>query len=61
MESSFPRQESDSHEYQHHLSAKEFAEIFDAMRPKPRQILNLEAYRKRPLPPGLPIRLLGHA
>lgn len=50
-----------SHKYQHHLSAKELAAICDAMSPEPRQILNLEAYRRRPLPPGLPIRLIGHA
>jgi uncharacterized protein YbaR (Trm112 family)/SAM-dependent methyltransferase len=49
-----------SHKYQHHLSASELAEICDKMSPKPNKILNLEAYRRRPLPPGLPIRLMGH-
>jgi uncharacterized protein YbaR (Trm112 family)/ubiquinone/menaquinone biosynthesis C-methylase UbiE len=50
-----------SHRYQHHLSGEELAAICDAMSPKPREILNLNAYYKRPMPPGLPIRLLGHA
>jgi SAM-dependent methyltransferase len=50
-----------SHEYQHHLSAKELTAICASMNPKPMKTLNLEAYRKRPLPPGLPIRLLGHS
>lgn len=50
-----------SHRFQHHLSAGELGMICRRMDPQPRQVKNLEAYEKRPMPPGLPIRLLGHA
>jgi uncharacterized protein YbaR (Trm112 family) len=46
-----------SNSYQHQLSAQELADICNSLRPVPRQILNLEAYYHRPLPPGLPLRL----
>ena len=49
-----------SHQYQHHLSGEELAAICHSLSPAPRTILNLEAYRKRPVPPGMHIRLLGH-
>lgn len=50
-----------SHKYQHQLSADELAAICSALTPKPQKVLNLEAYRHRPMLPGLPIRLQGHA
>jgi hypothetical protein len=50
-----------SHQYQHHLSAAQLATICDELTPKPAEILNLEAYYKRPLPPGLPLRLKAGA
>ncbi len=50
-----------SHELQHQLSAEEISEICSRLTPKPKRILNLDFYFKRPLPPGLPIRLMGHA
>jgi hypothetical protein len=46
-----------SHKYQHQLSAKQLASICNGLNPHPDKILNLEAYFKRPLPPGLPLRL----
>jgi hypothetical protein len=50
-----------SHRYQHHLSAAQLASICNGLSPKPAQILNLDAYYKRPLPPGLPLRLKQEA
>jgi uncharacterized protein YbaR (Trm112 family) len=50
-----------SHKYQHQLSAQEIADICEKLTPRPKTIVNLEAYYRRPLPPGLPIRLIGHA
>ncbi|MGJ4932308.1 class I SAM-dependent methyltransferase [Bradyrhizobium sp. HKCCYLS2038] len=46
-----------SHKYQHQLSADELAAICSGLEPKPRRVLNIDAYRRRPVPPGLPIRL----
>jgi ubiquinone/menaquinone biosynthesis C-methylase UbiE len=46
-----------AHRYQHYLSAAELAEICNELNPRPSQVLNLDAYYKRPLPPGLPLRL----
>ena len=46
-----------SHRYQHYLSAAELATICNELNPKPSQIQNLDAYYRRPLPPGLPLRL----
>jgi uncharacterized protein YbaR (Trm112 family)/SAM-dependent methyltransferase len=48
-----------SHRYQHYLSAAELEAICSRLTPKPYKILNLEAYYKRPLPPGLPLRLMA--
>src|SRR5712691_1374457 len=50
-----------SHQYQHQLSAQEIADICGKLTPRPKIIVNLEAYYRRPLPLGLPIRLIGHA
>ena len=50
-----------SHQYQHHLSGEELAAICHGLSPSPKTILNLELYRKRPVPPGAQIRLLGHS
>jgi hypothetical protein len=50
-----------SHRYQHHLSAARLAKICHELDPKPSQIINLDAYYKRPLPPGLPLRLKAGA
>jgi uncharacterized protein YbaR (Trm112 family)/ubiquinone/menaquinone biosynthesis C-methylase UbiE len=49
------------HRYQHYLSAAQLAKICNELNPKPSQILNLDAYYKRPLPPGLPLRLKAAA
>jgi len=49
-----------SHKYQHHLSGGELADICNSLAPKPNRTLNLERYYSRPMPPGLPIRLIGH-
>jgi uncharacterized protein YbaR (Trm112 family)/2-polyprenyl-3-methyl-5-hydroxy-6-metoxy-1,4-benzoquinol methylase len=48
-----------SHRYQHYLSAAQLEAICSRLDPKPSKILNLEAYYKRPLPPGLPLRLMA--
>lgn len=50
-----------AHRYQHYLSAAQLAKICNELNPKPSQILNLDAYYKRPLPPGLPLRLKAGA
>jgi uncharacterized protein YbaR (Trm112 family) len=50
-----------SHQYQHHMSAAQLATICHGLDPKPSEILNLDAYYKRPLPPGLPLRLKASA
>jgi hypothetical protein len=48
-----------SHRYQHYLSAAELETICFGLEPRPAKVLNLEAYHRRPLPPGLPLRLLA--
>ena len=48
-----------SHRYQHYLSAAQLEAICRQLDPEPSKILNLEAYYKRPLPPGLPLRLMA--
>ncbi len=46
-----------AHAHQHHLSAQELGEICDRLTPKAAKLLNLDAYRRRGMPPGLPLRL----
>lgn len=46
-----------SHAHQHHLSADELEDICNRLTPKYARLLNLDAYRKRGMPPGLPLRL----
>ncbi len=46
-----------AHAYQHHLSAEELGAICDRLTPKAAKLLNLDAYRRRGMPPGLPLRL----
>jgi uncharacterized protein YbaR (Trm112 family) len=46
-----------AHAYQHQLSADELGDICNRLTPKAAKLLNLEAYRKRGMPPGLPLRL----
>jgi ubiquinone/menaquinone biosynthesis C-methylase UbiE len=45
------------HSYQHHLSANELATICRSLLPLPSKVQNLEAYKRRPVPPGMQIRL----
>jgi hypothetical protein len=47
-----------AHKYQHQLTAQELSDICGRLDPPYRKISNLEAYFKRNLPPGLPLRLL---
>lgn len=49
-----------SHKYQHHVSGDELAAICERLTPPPTRVLNLQSYYRRPIPPGMPIRLLGH-
>lgn len=45
------------HQYQHQLSAAELSDICARLSPPPKTVRNLDAYFRRPLAPGLPLRL----
>ena len=46
-----------AHQYQHHKTNEEILALIGSLDPQPREVLNVEAYFRRPPPPGIALRL----